>query len=59
MAQQTVRDSERLTKLSDGQCDLDDVEGVVARVVQVAAMALTGGAAENAAHARLLAQGAR
>ena len=31
MAQQTVRDSERLTKLSEGQCDLDDVEGVIAR----------------------------
>ena len=44
MAQQTVRDSERLTKLSDGQCDLDDVEGVIARVVSVADMALTNGA---------------
>ncbi len=44
MAQQTVRDSERLTKLSDGQCDLDDVEGVIARVVDVADMALTNGA---------------
>jgi AcrR family transcriptional regulator len=43
MAQQTVRDSERLTKLSDGQCDLDDVEGVIERVVQVAVMALVGG----------------
>jgi AcrR family transcriptional regulator len=42
MAQQTVRDSERLTKLSDGQCDLDDVEGVIDRVVQVAVMALAG-----------------
>ncbi|HEY2884272.1 MAG TPA: TetR/AcrR family transcriptional regulator [Rhizomicrobium sp.] len=45
MAQQTVRDSERLTKLSDGQCDLDDVEGVIARVVNVAVMALSGGVA--------------
>jgi len=45
MAQQTVRDSERLSKLSDGQCDLDDVEGVIDRVVAVAAMALSGGAA--------------
>jgi AcrR family transcriptional regulator len=49
MAQQTVRDSERLTKLSDGQCDLDDVEGVIERVVSVAAMALSGGAREKAA----------
>src|SRR6201999_206508 len=42
MAQQTVRDSERLTKLSEGKCDLDDVEGVIARVVDVAVMALSG-----------------
>jgi AcrR family transcriptional regulator len=42
MAQQTVRDSERLTKLSEGKCDLNDVEGVVARVVDVAVMGLTG-----------------
>jgi len=49
MAQQTVRDSERLAKLSDGQCDLDDVEGVIERVVAVAAMALSGGAREKAA----------
>ena len=43
MAQQTVRDSERLQKLSDGKCDVDDVEAVVERVVAVAATALTGG----------------
>ncbi len=42
MAQQTVRDTERLTKLSEGKCDLDDVEGVIARVVSVAVMALSG-----------------
>jgi AcrR family transcriptional regulator len=42
MAQQTVRDSERLTKLSEGQCDLDDVEAVIDRVVAVAVMALSG-----------------
>jgi AcrR family transcriptional regulator len=47
MAQQTVRDSERLTKLSDGKCDLDDVEGVIARVVSVAVMALTNGATSS------------
>jgi AcrR family transcriptional regulator len=41
MAHHTIRDSERLTKLSDGQCDLDDVAGVIERVVSVAAMALT------------------
>ena len=27
MAHQTIRDSERLTKLSEGQCDLNDVAG--------------------------------
>ena len=49
MAQQTVRDSERLTKLSEGKCDLDDVEGVIARVVDVAVMALTNGATSRPA----------
>jgi len=42
MAQQTVRDSERLTKLSEAKCDLNDVEGVIARVVDVAVMGLMG-----------------
>ncbi len=49
MAQQTVRDSERLTKLSEGKCDVDDVEGVIARVVDVAVMGLMGAAREKAA----------
>ena len=44
MAQQTVRDSERLTKLSEAKCDLNDVEGVIARVVDVAVMGLVGNA---------------
>jgi AcrR family transcriptional regulator len=56
MAQQTVRDSERLTKLSEGKCDLDDVEGVIARVVDVAVMALTAGRAESKAPAKALAR---
>ena len=43
MAQQTVRDSERLAKLSEGKCDVDDVEGVIQRVVDVAVMGLTAG----------------
>ena len=42
MARQTVHDSERLTKLSEGRCDLDDVEGVISRIVDVAVMGLTG-----------------
>src|SRR5215470_414873 len=41
MAQQTVRDSERLTKLSEGKCDVDDVDDVIDRVVSVAVMGLT------------------
>jgi AcrR family transcriptional regulator len=49
MAQQTVRDSERLTKLSEGKCDVDDVEGVISRVVDVAVMGLTSGGNEKAA----------
>jgi AcrR family transcriptional regulator len=49
MAQQTVRDSERLTKLSEGKCDVDDVEDVIERVVSVAVLALTAGANERIA----------
>jgi hypothetical protein len=48
MAHQTIRDSERLTKLSEGSCDLNDVEGIIDRVVAVSVMALTGGEAEKA-----------
>lgn len=42
MAHQTIRDSERLARLSEGKCDLDDVEGVIERIVAVAVMALSG-----------------
>ena len=42
MAHQTIRDSERLTKLSEGLCDLNDVTGVIERIVAVSVMALTG-----------------
>jgi AcrR family transcriptional regulator len=59
IAQQTVRDSERLTKLSDGKCDVDDVEGIIARVVAVAVMGLTGGAAKETAESRAAALPAR
>jgi len=40
MAHQTIRDRERLEKLSNGLCDLDDVEAIIARVVSAAATAL-------------------
>ncbi|MGY4504100.1 hypothetical protein ACVWYH_008057 [Bradyrhizobium sp. GM24.11] len=56
MAHHTIRESERLTKLSEGQCDLDDVEDVVARVVSVATMALTAGKVEAKAPSRLAAR---
>ncbi|WP_213770581.1 TetR/AcrR family transcriptional regulator [Bradyrhizobium sp. dw_78] len=59
MAHQTIRDSERLTKLSEGLCDLDDVQGVIDRVVAVAAMALTEGETARKAPAKLVAQDAR
>jgi AcrR family transcriptional regulator len=41
MAHQTIRDTERLTKLSDGKCDLNDVNAIIERVVAVATLALT------------------
>jgi AcrR family transcriptional regulator len=56
MAQQTVRDSERLAKLSEGKCDVDDVESVIDRVVDVAVMGLT---ARSAGKAELETIGAR
>ncbi|WOH78961.1 TetR/AcrR family transcriptional regulator [Bradyrhizobium sp. BEA-2-5] len=43
MAHHTIRESERLTKLSEGKCDLDDVRGIIDRVVTVSVMALTMG----------------
>jgi AcrR family transcriptional regulator len=40
MAHQTIRDRERLERLSDGQCDLDDVDGIIERIVAACAAAL-------------------
>jgi len=59
MAHQTVRDSERLAKLSEGYCDLDDVDGIIERIVAVSVMALTGGEADKKTPARLVAREAR
>src|SRR6201989_804834 len=42
MTHQTIRDTERLTKLSEGKCDLDDVEALIERIVAAAGMALAG-----------------
>jgi AcrR family transcriptional regulator len=58
MAHQTVRDSERLTKLSDGSCDTDDVDGIIERIVAVSVKALTGIEAEKTP-GRLVARVAR
>lgn len=44
MAHHTIREKERLAKLSEGKCDLNDVAAIVERVVGVATMALMGAA---------------
>jgi AcrR family transcriptional regulator len=51
MAHHTIREKERLAKLSEGKCDLNDVQAITDRVVSVAAMALApaGKAASRAA----------
>jgi AcrR family transcriptional regulator len=59
MAHHTIRESERLTKLSEGLCDLNDVAAIVERVVAVSVMALTGNEAERKVPARLPARGMR
>ncbi len=61
MAHQTIRDSERLAKLSEGKCDLNDIDGVIERIVSVSVMALTGGGIEAKGNppAGLVARGAR
>ena len=59
MAHQTIRDSERLTKLSEGKCDLDDVAGIIERIVAVSVMALAGREAEKKPPAKLVARNAR
>src|SRR3984957_4864293 len=47
MAHQTIRDSERLTKLSEGSCDLNDVPDIIERIVAVSVLALTGKETES------------
>jgi len=53
MSHHTIRERERLTKLSEGKCDLNDVERIIDRVVTVSVMALTGGEAERKAPAKV------
>ena len=59
MAHQTIRDSERLAKLSEGLCDLNDVQCIIERIVAVSVTALTGNEAANKMPARLVAREAR
>jgi AcrR family transcriptional regulator len=59
MAHQTIRDSERLAKLSEGSCDLDDVDGIIERIVAVSVMALAGSEIEKRTPARLAARDER
>jgi AcrR family transcriptional regulator len=59
MAHHTIRDSERLAKLSEGSCDLNDVPDIIERVVAVSVMALTGREAERKPSAKLVARDAR
>jgi AcrR family transcriptional regulator len=42
MTHQTIRDTERLTKLSEGKCDLNDVEALIARIVDACTTMLMG-----------------
>jgi len=59
MAHQTIRDSERLTKLSEGLCDLNDVQGIIERIVAVSVKALTGSELDRKTSPRLVARDAR
>src|SRR5207244_9159847 len=52
MAHHTIREKERLTKLSEGKCDLNDVAAIVERVVSVSVMALSGSEAKGKPPAR-------
>jgi AcrR family transcriptional regulator len=52
MAHHTIREKERLTKLSEGKCDLDEVAAIIERVVMVSVMALTGGETQSKPPAR-------
>ena len=52
MSHHTIREKERLTKLSEGKCDLNEVQAIVERVVAVSVMALTRPAAASKAPVR-------
>src|ERR1700716_3505973 len=52
IAHHTIREKERLAKLSEGHCDLNDVQGIIDRVVAVSVMALSPNALSGKAAAR-------
>jgi hypothetical protein len=52
MSHHTIREKERLIKLSEGKCDLNDVHDIIERVVSVSVMALTGEEAPSKPAAR-------
>jgi AcrR family transcriptional regulator len=58
MTHQTIRDTERLTKLSEGKCDLDDVEGIITRIVEACTMMLAARTAADRSPGRTEAAGA-
>ncbi|HWW47491.1 MAG TPA: TetR/AcrR family transcriptional regulator [Xanthobacteraceae bacterium] len=49
MSHETINANERLQRLSGGACDLSDVNGVIARVVEAATLALTAPSAPERA----------
>jgi AcrR family transcriptional regulator len=59
MAHHTIRESERLARLSDGKCDLNDVQGIIERIVAVSMLALTGAETEKKPAARVAVRDAR
>jgi hypothetical protein len=59
MSHHTIREKERLAKLSEGKCDLGDVDDIIERVVSVSVMALTGNAPASKAVPRAAASSAR
>jgi AcrR family transcriptional regulator len=59
MSHHTIREKERLAKLSEGKCDLNDVAGIIDRVVSVTVMALQPTAPTTKATLRSAASPAR
>ena len=54
MSHHTIREKERLAKLSDGHCDLNDVDAIIDRVVSASVTALTAGAPASKAPVRTM-----